>query len=177
MAVYPMLASIMAGANIHSSHVFETRVIPYLLETWLDDYRRFVKGSEILETSVDGFSYLFDVTVERLVAAWGISHGRHAGARDRSRMAGHPLSAGPDYHRGHSIPHTLGGTTDINLVPQLGAVNIGPFRELEKRAVATPGSLYFTYWVYGASGSQRPLYVQQGILVPGSFPDIRTHPN
>lgn len=76
MAVYPLLASMMAGANIHSSHVFETRVIPYLLETWLDDYRRFIKASEILETSVDGFSYLFDATVERLIAAWGVSSGR-----------------------------------------------------------------------------------------------------
>ncbi len=52
-------------------------------------------------------------------------------------MAGHPLSDGPHYHRGHASPHTLGGPTDIKLVPQLGSVNVEPFRDLERRAVAT----------------------------------------
>ena len=72
------------------------------------------------------------VGLGRLIAAWGISGGKHLGARDKSRMAGSPLGAGPGYHRGHAIPHTLGGPTDINLVPQLGSVNIGPFRRLKK---------------------------------------------
>ena len=73
------------------------------------------------------------------------------------------------YHRGHAIPHTLGGPTDINLVPQLGRINVGQFRTLEKRAVATPGSLYFTYWSYArtraagrSSASQTPVAVDQG---------------
>jgi hypothetical protein len=92
-------------------------------------------------------------------------------------MAGHPLSRGPRYHRGHAIPHTLGGGTDINLVAQLGAVNIGPFRPLERRAVATPGSLYFTYWIYGGGGAQTPIAVEQGLLVAGQRADVRRHAN
>jgi hypothetical protein len=124
------------------------------------------------------------VSAERLIAAWGISRGRHAGARDASRMAGHPLSAGPLYHRGHAIPHTLGGPTDINLVPQLGRINIGPFRPLEKMAVATPGSFYFTYWTYlgspptrTSSPGQTPTGVDQGLLIPGQWPLITHHGN
>jgi hypothetical protein len=134
-------------------------------------------GSEVVETTVDRFSYLFDVAAERLIAAWGVSRGRDAAARDRSRMAGHPLSAGPLYHRGHAIPHTLGGPTDINLVPQRGSVNVGAFRELERRAVATPGALYFTYWIYRNVQSQTPTDVDQGLIVPGRPPELRTHRN
>ncbi len=94
-------------------------------------------------------------------------------------MAGHPLSAGPLYHRGHAIPHTLGGGTDINLVSQLGRINIGPFRPLEKKAVATPGSFYFTYWTYrnAVGHGQTPTGVDQGLLIAGQAPDVRHHGN
>jgi hypothetical protein len=156
---------------------FLKNVVPRLIDVWLDDYCRTADASEIVETTVSGFSYLFDIAPGRLVAAWGVSRGRHGGARDASRMAGHPLSAGPLYHRGHAIPHTLGGPTDINLVAQLGSVNVGPFRTLEKRAVATPGALYFTYWMYGPGDSQKPVGVEQGFLFPGRTPDIRVHAN
>lgn len=177
MAAYPRLASLLTGSVAQPGAGSWDRVIPYLVDVWLGDYARVAGPSEIVETTADHFSYLFDIPAGRLIAAWGISRGRHPGARDRSRMAGHPLSAGPRYHRGHAIPHTLGGPTDINLVPQLGAVNVGPFRVLEKRAVATPGSLYFTYWTYSARSGQRPMTVDQGLIIPGQPPEIRTHPN
>jgi hypothetical protein len=164
------MKAVNAGAE------FGDQVIPYLVDEWLADYARSGSPSDIVETTASGFSYLFDIAQERLIAAWGISGGRHGEARDKARMAGHPLSDGPLYHRGHAIPHTLGGPTDINLVPQLGAVNVGPFRALEKRAVATPGALYFTYWMY-SDLSQKPHGVEQGLLCPGSPPDIRTHVN
>ena len=157
-------------------------VVPYLIGEWLSEPGERV-SSDVVETTDAGFSYLFDVGHERLIAAWGISGGRHDGKRDASRMAGHPLSAGEGYHRGHAIPHTLGGPTDINLVAQLGRINIGPFRPLEKKAVATPGALYFTHWTYrrapkvrGAPG-QTPTGVEQGLLVGGQPPDIRRHGN
>lgn len=160
-----------------SATMFARQVVPILQRAWLEDYGRTTRSSDVVETTAGGFSYLFDIAHERLIAAWGISGGRHGAKRDSTRMAGHPLSAGPGYHRGHAIPHTLGGPTDINLVPQLGAVNIGPFRALERQAVATPGALYFTYWIYGAGASQKPRMVEQGLLVPGAKPDIRRHPN
>ena len=152
-------------------------IVERLLPLWLDDYARVRPRSDVVETTSDGFSYLFDIAAQRLIAAWGVSKGRHAAPRPASRMAGHPLSAGAHYHRGHAIPHTLGGPTDINLVPQLGTVNIGPFRPLEKRAVATEGSFYFTYWQYGDDSSQTPNGVDQGLVVPGTSPDIRHHGN
>ena len=92
-------------------------------------------------------------------------------------MRGHPRGGGSLYHRGHAIAHTLGGSTDINLVPQMGSVNIGPFRALERQAVRTPGALYFSYWMYRSATIQRPHRVDQGLVAPEQDPDVRTHAN
>jgi hypothetical protein len=119
---------------------FLAKVVPKLIDLWLEDYEAEGTSSDIVQTNAASFSYLFDIGRERLVAAWGVSRGRHAGQRDKGRMAGHSLSAGPSYHRGHAIPHTLGGPTDINLVPQLGHINTGALRKLEIEAVNTPGA-------------------------------------
>jgi hypothetical protein len=155
-----------------------TPAIDALVELWLDDYNSRTPSLDIVETRNGDFSYLFDIKHARLIAAWGVSRGRHAGERDRSRMAGHPKGAGKRYHRGHAIPHSLGGLTDINLVPQLGVINVGPFRELERLAVATPGALYFTYWLYGRSAtSQKPVGVEQGLIRPGLPSEFRPHRN
>ena len=145
MAHYPELQTFSNRVSNGLADGAWTNVVGYLMDVWIDDYAWRCRSHEIVETSASGFSYLFDVASGRLLAAYGVSHGRHAGKRDASRMAGHPLSDGKLYHRGHAIPHTLGGPTDINLVPQLGSINVGPFRRLEKLAVATPGSFYFTY--------------------------------
>jgi hypothetical protein len=178
MLDYPGLDSLLLAMNAASAEAtFSNEVIPLLVKIWVDDYARTAQASEIVETTVEGFSYLFDIKEERLIAAWGVSRGRHDGKRDASRMAGHPQSAGKEYHRGHAIAHTLGGGTDINLVAQLGSVNIGPFRALEREAVDTPGALYFTYWTYGPSNSQKPIGVQQGLLVPGRPATLRGHAN
>jgi hypothetical protein len=163
MPSYRELGRILKGATtgFGGTH-FDQIVVPYLLSVWLDDYRQWARSSEIVQTSVDCFSYLFDIDFERLVAAWGVSTGRHSGVRDRSRMAGHPLSVGRAYHRGHGIAHTLGGGMDINLVPQLGSLNTGRFRMLEREAVASPGAFYFSYWRYLGSRRQKPRGVEQG---------------
>src|SRR5262245_59897970 len=173
MPQYPALATLLK----RSGTGLEYSAVPYLLKIWLEDYQRSTRNADIVQTNVDNFDYLFDIKHERLIAAWGISRGRHGAARDKSRMAGHPLGAGDGYHRGHAIAHTLGGTTDINLVPQLGSLNIGAFRELERLAVATPGALYFSYWSYDRPDSQKPVAVQQGLLCPGADPEIREHTN
>ena len=178
MAFYPELPRFVGGVRVAASgQALADRVVPYLVDVWLDDYQRTTRSSEIVETQSAGFSYLFDIEHERLIAAWGISQGRHGEPRDKARMAGHPLGNGPLYHRGHAIPHTLGGPTDINLVPQRGSVNVGAFRQLERQAVNTPGALYFTYWTYPRSDSQTPNGVEQGLLAPGAPPSIRRHGN
>jgi hypothetical protein len=135
MASYPGLSGTVPRAGSANWK----KAADYLVGVWLGDYDGGGKAN-IVETRSGNFSYLFDIEPGRLIAAWGVSQGKHSGARDKSRMAGHPLGAGPLYHRGHAIPHTLGGGTDINLVPQRGSVNVGPFRALEKLAVATPGA-------------------------------------
>lgn len=180
MAEYPRLEGLLRAVNPRSPNAgFTNKIVPYLVEVWLDDYARTSRKADIVETTVSGFSYLFDVIPGRLIAAWGISKGRHGEPRDKARMRGHPLSAGELYHRGHAIPHTLGGPCDINLVPQLGKINIGPFRELERNAVATPGSLYFSYWTYARNdhAGQTPDGVEQGLLISGHSPQITITPH
>jgi hypothetical protein len=178
MTNYTMLTQpLLAMVNAQAGTIFAQKVVPDLISIWLKDYGRGTVSAKIIETSLGDYSYLFDITFERLIAAWSISQGPHHGPRDRTRMAGHPQNAGAAYHRGHAIPHSMGGPMDINLVPQLGSVNIGAFRELERRAVATPGSLYFTYWIYAQPLTQTPNGVDQGLLISGRLPEIRTHRN
>ncbi|MFZ4859448.1 MAG: DNA/RNA non-specific endonuclease [Desulfuromonadaceae bacterium] len=178
MSDYSLLHSLISVLPKNSDYAdYEFAIVPYLIDSWLSAYRTGRIESEIVEVNAGEFYYLFDVITERLIAAWGVSAGKNTEPRPASRMAGHPLSNGPLYHRGHAIPHTLGGGTDINLVPQLGSVNVGAFRELEKRAVATPGSFYFSRWIYAPGDSQTPLSVEQGFLFPGTRPDIRLHQN
>lgn len=152
-------------------------VLRRLKQLWLDDYGGY--PGQVTAVDLEGFGYLFDTRADRLVAAWGISGPKPVAPRDKSRMASHPLSVGPLYHRGHAIAHSLGGGTDINLVPQLGRLNVGSFRSLEKLARDNPGSLYFTYWLYeGArAAGQTPSAVEQGLLAPGCRPDVRRHLN
>lgn len=155
-----------------------TGIISSLVEDWLQDYSSKWKSADIVETSVAEANYLFDLGPERLIAAWMISAGRDAHERDHSRMAGFPKHEKWSlYHRGHAIPHRLGGGTDINLVLQLGSINIGAFRGLEREAQATPGALYFTYWLYGNGKSQVPSGVEQGLIQPGRPANIVSHGN
>lgn len=157
---------------------YEQQVIKPLIDSWLNDYYSTgTTNHTIVETEYSGFSYLFDITSSRLIAAWGFSTGKNTEPRPKKRMAGAPIGAGPNYHRGHAVAHTLGGGTDINLVPQLGAVNSGPFKSLEREAANTPGALYFTYWIYQDSTSQLPLSVEQGLLKPGSWLEVRSFAN
>jgi hypothetical protein len=157
-------------------------VVDFLIGMWTDRYAASVPDCELVRV-LDSGSYLFDCNAERLVAAWAVSRGDPVGTRDKRRMAGHPLGAGSDYHRGHAIPHSMGGPMDINLVPQLAHVNVGPFRTLERKAVALPGSLYFTCWNYahedrtGQYLSQKAIAVEQGLLVAGQPVEIELFVN
>lgn len=151
---------------------YDSAVVPYLVSLWLHDYDPHGIARQIVETRQGNFSYLFDIGSERLIAAWGVSRGANSTPRPKTRMAGHPKDPSTRYHRGHAIAHSLGGGTDINLLPQLGHVNSGPFQRLERLAVQHTGALYFTYWRYGQFLSQRPLGVDQGLLIPGRLPMI-----
>lgn len=150
-----------------------------LVDRWLAEYGGQWGTANVITTSAgqQQTHYLFDISACRLIAAWALSKGKHLGKRDSNRMRGFPLSDGPLYHRGHAIPHSMGGQLDINLVPQLGRINTGPFRRLERMAVDHPGSVYFSYWQYRDATTQRPFAVEQGLLMAGRAPDIARHIN
>jgi hypothetical protein len=184
---YPTLAKMLSTLSPPLTNaIVAVELGPSLERTWLQDYRgrnqlqgysHAFPSEDIVGTRDFGFHYLFDIAASRLIAAWGISNGKDRTPRSEvaARMSGHPLTNrvnGELYHRGHTIPHIMGGRTDINLVPQLGSINSGTFKKLEGRAVATPGSLYFTYWTYSNPLTQRPSGVQQGCLIAGSPPMI-----
>jgi len=175
MANYGNISSAVKTASAaNAAEVFATRIIPALVDIWLSESEGL--SANVVETTSANFSYLFDIGQQRLIAAWGISRGRVGWDRDKERMRQFPLSAGARYHRGHAIAHRLGGALDINLVPQLGRINIGPFRELERQAEANPGALYFSFWRYRGTG-QTPFGSDQGLLIPGEAPRIRTFTN
>ncbi|WP_338763117.1 hypothetical protein [Massilia sp. METH4] len=177
MAAYPKIPKLVPRDFSRTRDGFERFMMPYLRRVWLADYRARTPDHEIVQIDLSGYSYLFDIVHARLIAAWVVSNGPVAHKRDSSRMKGHPLTSKAGYHRGHVIPHQLGGLCDINLVDQRGALNVGEFRRLERLAVASPGSLYFTYWQYGSPRDQIPAFVDQGLLVPGLAADIVTHRN
>lgn len=176
---YPELSTLVAGISVKAwESGISALVVPYLTEVWLGHYDLAASGGEVVEVNVERFYYLFDLGPNRLIAAWGISGGRFAGERDKYRMEKYPQELGSSFQKGHAISHRLGGGTDINLTAQLGTVNMGPFQVLERRAVKSPGSLYFTYWMYGTNAeSIVARRVQQGLLSSGAQPDIRMFDN
>ena len=72
MASYSHLCSMMKSAPRGGQW---DEVAEYLIGVWIDDYLETADEAEIVETSSGGFSYLFDIAAERLLAAWGVSRG------------------------------------------------------------------------------------------------------
>jgi DNA/RNA non-specific endonuclease len=156
-----------------------------LVPLWCDDYAAGNPVAELVEvtTAEPGgppFSYLFDLIPQRNIVAWGVpsyvSHGR-----DAARMRGHPLGGDSRYHRGHLMSHGTGGGTDINLVPQLGSLNIGAFRRLERMvrdlAQQHQTCLYFVRTVYGDATSQMPSQIEQCVVQPSKIVSYAIHAN
>jgi hypothetical protein len=161
---YRQLVSSSGGGDIIS------KIPEKLVPLWCDDYYQANPSAELVEVNLDDspacFSYLFDINLQRNIVAWGIpTYASHQ--RDASRMAGHPLSAGSQYHRGHLMAHSIGGGTDINLVPQLGKLNIGQFRRIERmvRQLAKENvrCLYFVRTIY-TNNSQIPSKFEQCVI-------------
>ncbi len=178
---YSVLRARVAGMQPVFFALFAAQELPQRLsDMWCRAYALDCPDNDIVAVDLDSFTYLFDLKHERNIAAYGIMGGRNWGARDHVRMAGFPKSEGKNYHRGHMIPHSGHGGTDINLFIQQGSVNIGPFRELERLAVAHSGSFYFVRLVYSpGSSSQRPNFIEQGLFL-NTTPtrlEIRSFPN
>jgi len=154
-----------------------------LVPLWCDDYCLKNPRADLVAIDLDesgtSFTYLFDINLQRTIVAYGVPiFSKHR--RDAGRMAGHPLSAGPDFHRGHLMAHSIGGGTDINLVPQLGKLNIGQFRVLERKvrdlAMKNLPCLYFVRPIY-TNKSQTPGMFEQCVILPSKMLTYRLHKN
>lgn len=154
-----------------------------LVPLWCDDYSSSSPDAELVAVDLDdsgtSFTYLFDIHLQRTIVAYGVPIFAKR-SRDVSRMAGHPNSSGPEYHRGHLMAHSLGGGMDINLVPQLGKLNIGEFRVLERKvrdlAKRNVSCLYFVRSIY-TDHSQKPGMFEQCVILPTSSLIYALHKN
>jgi hypothetical protein len=159
--------------------------LPPLWERWYG-----TRGARLSTVTLGGkagedgaFSYLFDEQSKgsnidgRLVAAWGLSRAEPANTRDTGRIAG--LLSGiwsqrfPGRDRGHVFAHTMGGGMDINLFPQLASVNRGGiWRQMEKYAVANPGTFCFVRPLY-RTASWTPDELEYGLFkLPPNAPGL-----
>lgn len=169
-------------AAYKGNHVVED-IPEQLVSLWCDDYYAANPDSELVTVDLKdegkSFTYLFDIQLQRAIAAYGVPVFAKD-KRDASRMAGHPLSGGSKFHRGHLMAHSIGGGTDINLVPQLGKLNIGEFRKLERRvrdlARQNQRCLYFVRTIYN-DDSQTPGRFEQCVLLPSKVLLYREHKN
>ncbi|MDO9212561.1 MAG: DNA/RNA non-specific endonuclease [Methylococcales bacterium] len=161
--------------------------IEYIIGILLDDYYENINLAtpEIVETTQTKFSYLFDITHQRLIAAWGFSKGKNTEPRDKIRVDRKWKPGGdlkndngrPLYEKGHAIAHSLGGGADINFVAQLAALNKGAFKVLENKAMTNPDSFYFVYWEYPNVETQVPSNVVQGLIYPSGHGSIKQFAN
>lgn len=156
------------------------------LDGWCGEYRDgpgFGAGeaadAEIVEVTLGLAVYLFDLTLERVVVAYGLSQ-PPANPRDASRMRGFPdvgrsfaarLGAeAPAADKGHFLAHAAGGELDMNLFPQRRDLNRGwseegkLYRRMERRIAGRPGSFHFHRPLYGDE-SWLPWRLELGVLL------------
>ena len=174
---YRKLVASCAGRDI------VTEIPQTLVPLWCDDYYFKNPSADLVEVDLDEsattFTYIFDINLQRVVVSFGVpTYSKHR--RDASRMAGHPLSNGRNFHRGHLMAHSIGGGMDINLVPQLGRLNIGEFRVLERKvrdlAEQNVRCLYFVRPIY-ATSTQTPGMFEQCVIIPPASVTYSLHKN
>lgn len=91
--------------------------------------------------------------------------------RDRSRQQSSPKPSEKDDEKGHVIATSLGGGTDINLIPQARSVNRGKgsqWTAIERELAKRPGSALAIHLVY-SDDSQRPASFEVGYESDSGF--------
>jgi hypothetical protein len=135
---------------------------------------------------IDGFEFLWDLSTslvkqgvlrlseavdDRLVAVHGLSRqiiDKRRSSRIRRRTLG-PVDAVAQwcrepYDRGHVIGHVMGGGLDLNIIPQMRALNRGGgWRRMERYCYDHPGTYFFCRMLY-AGLSSHPAEIEFGIL-------------
>jgi hypothetical protein len=119
--------------------VDETALVDHLAGAWAESYSARYANADLVEVDQGALTFLFDLAAQRVVGVYGRSVPTVT-PRPASRMRGHPLPLNATaLVRGHLIAHSIGGGTDINLVPQNAAVNVsGAWRGLERLAQQNP---------------------------------------
>lgn len=136
-------------------------------DAWAAQYRAESTGeTEVVEVELGTLTYLFDIANERVVGVHGRSAPTNA-VRPAARMRGHPSynKRGEEQtDRGHLVAHTIGGGTDINLVPQARALNVSAgWRAFERYLQEHAGAFFVVQVEYGDE-SQRPFALVYGVL-------------
>ena len=187
-----VVAGAAAGAGQAALHALLFERLPDL---WCERYEAMPNdGTEIVELEDDGYRFLFDLTAERVVAAFGLS-GHNPGRRDASRMAGFlPKTGGMSYRerflashghrydRGHFMSHRQGGGLDINLFPQRADINQGrsalgsQYRAMERAAVTHRGTFVFSRPIYD-DRSWVPAELEYGLVFSRTHVDVKRFPN
>ena len=163
-----------------------------LSEIWICSYgKQSLLSPSILSISLEGFTFLWDETYERVVVAYGVSsHNSQSPKRirEKSRIAYYYRNFIRRYQNnsatdtGHFIAHSFGGGLDINLFPQKRDVNRGyspegiAYRKMENSILNNPGSFLFSRPLY-YDETWRPLYIEYGIQHPGKPPCIQVFTN
>ena len=142
-----------------------------LSDLWAAAYCSRTNGeTELVEVDQGSLTYLFDITASRVVAVYG-KVAPTSLPRPKSRMRGFPLplSAEGELVRGHLVAHTLGGGTDINLIPQSAALNISKaWRRLERLAQAQPDAFVAIEVIY-EDDRQTPSRFTYVVATAGAF--------
>lgn len=137
--------------EFRSDAITVSELTEFLLSGWADAYRAATTGTvELVEVDQGELTYLFDIANERVVGFCGRSVSP-PGVYPSARMRGFPL---PIDHarrliRGHLAGHSIGGGTDINLVPQDRTLNVSAdWRRLERFAQRHPGAFVAVEVIY-----------------------------
>ncbi len=153
---------------------------------WMDAYvENTGHATDIVESPEGKLFYQFDTLYvdendvnlksARLVAVYG-QVGDLAGlklpsAKLRQRFMGATEKWIGPVDKGHFIAHTLGGSSNMNIFPQVRATNRGwneegrKYREMERFAAKHPGALIFSRPIY-SDGTFWPRYFEFGVLKP-----------
>lgn len=145
---------------------------------WIEKYKKQCeKNPSVIEVVVSGYTFLWDETYERVIAAYGITTPELVSGvkpREGARMAYYYRNFvrrydESKYDTGHFIAHAMGGGMDINLFPQKREVNRGYsaegsiYRKMERYASEHPETLVFSRPLY-FDDTWRPYFLEYGIL-------------
>jgi hypothetical protein len=156
----------------------KARIDEEILYDWIDRYKRQCeRNPSALEIAIDGYTFLWDETYERIIAVYGIATTELVNGvepREQARTAYYYRNFvsrydEAKYDTGHFIAHSIGGRMDINLFPQKREVNRGHsaegavYRRMENYALKHPETLVFSRPFY-FDDTWRPYFLEYGVL-------------